>query len=441
MTKYFILSISVLALLGCKPKITIEDPSFGDVNPSKFIAIGGSSTAGYSDGAFNLNGQENSYIAIIAKQFNEVSSVNFKQALSSSTGINLDGESRLIMGYKTDCKGETSLSPVREASAGDNSILGANVFGSGPFSNLGVPDLDILKINTAGYGNSSSGAGNYNPYYSRIASDEVNGTILGDALSQTPTFFSLRLGEQAILNYATNGGTIPLPATNGAAGTGFDGSLDEVVSTLSGTGANGVIANIPNVLDYPFFTTIPYDGLELDSTNAALLNSVYNPLGINFQVGKNGFAIDDPSQPFGVRKMVEGELLLLSIPLDSVKCLGLGSIYPLQNQYVLTIEEIDSITTKINEYNAIIEQKASAYGVALVDLSYIYSSLKSGMVYNGINLSTEFVSGGSFSLDGLNLNPRGQAIVANKFLEVINKRFNANIPYADAIKYTGIIFP
>ncbi len=438
---YLIAAISLITI-SCKPKFEIEDPSFGEMNPSSYVALGGSSTSGYSDGAYHLNGQENSYVAILAKQFEEVAATSFIQPLASATGINLDGNSRLIMGYKTDCKGVNSLSPVRVAINGDNTILGANIYSSGPFNNIGVPDLDITKINTPGYGNSASGTGNYNEFYSRITSDEINGTVLGDALAQNPTFFTVRLGEQDILNYATSGGTQAMPLTNGATGSGFDGSLDEVLSAMSGTGAKGVIATVPNVVDFPFFNTIPFDGLVLDASQVTTLNAVFNGTGVSFQVGKNPFIMLDPnSPPSFVRQMLPGEKILLSIPLDSVKCLGMGTINPFSDKYILTLEEIDSIQTKTNEYNTIIRQQAGNYGIAVVDLAELYSSLKAGTVYNGISLSTEFVSGGAFSLDGLNLNPRGQSMVANQFLEVINKTFNANIPFASSIKYPGIIFP
>ena len=438
---FTVISILFLAI-SCKPKFDVTEPSFGDINPSNFVAIGGSSTAGFSDGALNLNGQENSYISILSTQLNLIGSVRFNQPLVSSTGINLDGNSRLIMGYKTDCKGVTSLSPIRESISGDNTILGANIFGStGTYNNLGTPDIGILDVNKVGFGNSLSGSGNFNPFYSRIASDEINGTVLNDALAQNPTFFTVRLGEQDILNAATNGESNSIPPASGGVGVGFDGSLDEILSNLSGSGANGMIASIPNVLNYPFFTTIPYNGLNINIDQANDLNAIFNPIGITFQVGENAFTIEDPSTPFNVRKMVPGELILLSVPLDSVKCLGMGSINPIPGEYVLTLGEIDSINNRISEYNSAIYQVASTYGVATVDISSTYNGFNEGTVYNGISLTTEFVSGGTFSLDGLNLTPRGQAIIANEFIKKMNTQFNANVPQADATKYPGIIFP
>ena len=194
--------------------------------------------------------------------------------------------------------------------------------------------------------------------------------------------------------------------------------------------------------DFPYFTTIPYNGLTLDADNAQTMNNVYNPIGLSFVEGDNPFAIAcNCNAPYNVRKMEEGELILLSIPLDSVKCNGMGSIVPIPDKYVLTLAEITEIQTKLDAYNTVIRQLAATYGLAVAERGELISELKSGLTYNGINMTTEFVSGGAFSLDGRNLNPKGQALLANKFIAAMNATYNAAIPYADVTKYDGNLFP
>jgi len=63
------------------------------------------------------------------------------------------------------------------------------------------------------------------------------------------------------------------------------------------------------------------------------------------------------------------------------------------------------------------------------------------MVYNGVNFSTQFVTGGAFSLDGIHLNSKGNALLANEFIKVINQYFGANIPGINANAYNGVKFP
>src|SRR5690606_31547817 len=219
----------------------------------------------------------------------------------------------------------------------------------------------------------------------------------------------------------------------------FNGSLEEIVSSLTGNGAKGVIANIPNVLEYPYFNTIPYNGLNLDAATASVLNSI--GLGVNFVEGSNPFTMEDSSSPSGLRQLLPGELVLLNVPLDSVKCNAYGSAIPFRDEFVLTLDEIDEIKTKIDQYNNVIQSIAQTYGLAIADVRLLVSQLKSGAVYNGVSSSATFVTGGAYSLDGLQLNPIGQALLANQFIKAINTTYNANIPEAVVTKYSGVIFP
>ena len=439
-----IVLITIGGLFGCKPKIEAPEASMGDVNATKFIAIGTNNTGGYSNDALNFTGQQNNYAAILATQFSMVTEVGFKQPLvsSNSVGINTKDQSALKLGYKTDCKGVTSLSPVRIGASGDLTQFGSVYASQGPFNNLGVPELSAINLNTAGYGNSANGAGNYNPYYSRFASNEATASVLSDALAQNPTFFTFMVGDFDILNYAKSGGTSgPIPPASGSEGVGFDGSIDAAISALTGNGARGAIANIPDVTTYPYFNTIPYNGLTLDAENAATLNLLYDSYGISFVEGSNPFIMYDSSAPNGLRPIAEGELVLLSLPLDSVKCHGMGTLNPFRDEFVLTLDEINEIKTKIDQYNSVITSIGQTYGLAIADVNSMISQLTSGTVYNGVSMSATFVSGGAYSLDGLQLNPIGQALLANQFIKAINATYNANIPHASVTKYSGIIFP
>ena len=445
--KYTYTSITLVlftALVSCKPKIEAPKASMGDVDGSRYIAIGTNNTSGFANDGLSFYSQDNSYAAIIANQFNEVSTIEFKQPFVSagSIGFNIDGKSPLKLGYKTDCKGVTSISPVRIAGAGDLTQLINQYAGYGPFNNFGVTGMSALSVNLAGYGNPANGAGNFNPYFARFTSNEATASVLSDAVARNPTFFTIMLGDDDILAYAKSGGTSgPIPDANGAAGVGFSGSLEEVITSLTANGAKGAISNIPDVKEYPYFTTIPYNGLTVDAANAVTLNQIFNPIGISFVVGVNAFVMEDPAAPFGVRQMVEGELVLLSTPLDSVKCNGTGSVFPFRDEFVLDLDEVAEINSKISEYNSVITNLSQTYGLAYADTKSLIHRLKTGTVYNGVSMSSAFVTGGAYSLDGLQLNPNGQALLANTFIEAINFSFNAAIPYANPIKYAGNIFP
>ena len=446
-TKRLILGLGILSVtFSCKPKETSIEVSAGEVDATRFVSIGGITTSGFMDDALYAEGQENSLGAILSEQFKLIGGGDFNQPLmpTSSVGWSKIGLSRLLLGNKTDCLGVTSLSPLRIASQGDLTGFGSYVYSSSnKFNNFGIPFIKSTEFSTPGIGNPANGPGLFNAFFTRMASNPINGTIKADILAKNPTFFTLFTGMDEVLEYAKNGAsTGNLTPVNGAVGIGFDGSITDLLIDLTGNGARGALSNIPDVTDFPYFTTIPFDGLNLDADNAFTLNEIYNPIGIYFQVGKNAFVIEDPTAgAFGVRQMVEGELILLSVPLDSLKCNKMGSVFPFRNEFVLTNPELVDIRNTINGFNTVLASAAANYNLAFVDSYSFFKQLKTGIVYNGISLSAKFVSGGAYSLDGITLNPRGNALLANEFIGVINQKYKATIPKVDATKYRGVIFP
>src|SRR5690606_28698730 len=94
-----------LVFVSCKPKYEAEENSPGEMNPERFVMIGGGTTAGYMDNALTAKGQENSLAQLIANQLSLTGGGDFRQPLvsSGSVGIGLQGNSALQLGYKTDC--------------------------------------------------------------------------------------------------------------------------------------------------------------------------------------------------------------------------------------------------------------------------------------------------------------------------------------------------
>lgn len=440
-----VLSVS-LFWISCSPEFSTPEAEKGQIDPTRFVCIGDDFTAGYTDGALYQEGQKNSYANILAEQLKLIGCENFTTPWisESSVGISSSGKSKSVLGYGTDCNGVSSLKPIPYAATGDTSAFNDNLFPSlGPFHNMGVPEAKTIDLVKQSYGNAALGSGNYNAFFARFASDPQITSVLDDATITFPTFYSVFTGINDVLAYAMKGGASnSITPSSGISGAGFDASLDFIINTLSGFSGQGVISTIPDVTAFPFFTTIPGDGLALDSANAALLNAIYNPIGMYFQIGKNQFVIEDTSAGmFGVRQIQPGELILLNIPLDSVKCFKMGSVYPIPNRYILTANEISNVRNAVSSYNAHIRMIANQKGLALVDAEKFFNNIKSGTIVNGISLGSQFVSGGIFSLDGVHLTARGNAMLANEFIKAINEKYQSKIPQVDATKYKGITFP
>jgi hypothetical protein len=179
----------------------------------------------------------------------------------------------------------------------------------------------------------------------------------------------------------------------------------------------------------------------LDNASATQLRTAYSALDIPFEAGNNPFIIEDASAPGGVRQIVQGELILLSIPQDSIKCKGWGSAKAIPNQYVLTEDEISQINSAITDYNSTLESLAVQKELAFVDVNSFMNVVKTGIMYNGVNVNAQFVSGGAFSLDGVHLTPRGNALLANEYIKAINSKYGSTIPHLDGNKYRGVVFP
>lgn len=177
---------------------------------------------------------------------------------------------------------------------------------------------------------------------------------------------------------------------------------------------------------------------QVDALNEAYGNGA---IGISFKLGPNPFVISDPAAPAGIRQIVSGELILLSIPQDSLKCGGWGSAKPIPGNFVLTAGEINTINTTIAAYNQTISNLAQQYNLAFADMNAYMKGLSSGIVYNGETFTFTYVTGNAFSLDGIHLTPKGNAVVANQFIEVINKKYGAKIPLVDITPYRGNILP
>jgi hypothetical protein len=161
--------------------------------------------------------------------------------------------------------------------------------------------------------------------------------------------------------------------------------------------------------------------------------------------------VPDPTSPhpyFKVRLMKPGELVLMTVPQDSMKCYGMGIInslthypYPIPKQYILNLDDISQLQAATIAYNQIITALAANFKLGVVDMNTKLKELQKGIVWDGITLNTTFVTGGAFSLDGIHLNPRGCALAANFFIEAINKQYGSTVPYVDITKYPGVIFP
>ncbi len=288
-TKYIWLLIILLGFTACNTeedlsRTPVVEPlpelTTGTADFSNYVALGASFTAGYTDNALFIAGQENSFPNIIAKEFAKAGGGTFTQPLMSDNygGLAAGGtritDPRLVFGGAGPVPLESVIGPV---TVGTDIVLNNP---TGPFNNLGVPGAKSFHLLANGYGNIANFPSAANPYAVRLTGSSPDASILELAMAQNPTFFTLsEIGGNDVLGYATTGGDGTNPITDTAT---FDAAFNALVTTLTSGGAKGVVANVPYITDLPHFTTVPYN--PLDPSNSSFgpliptLNGIFSQL-------------------------------------------------------------------------------------------------------------------------------------------------------------------
>ena len=463
----------------------------GTANFSKYVALGNSLSAGYMDGALYIKGQENSWTKILSDQFKLAGGGEFRIPYMNDNngalllGGNIITENRLYFRQTDDDGNPVTPSPTRLPLDQFPPTTEIGVPLTGPFNNMGVPGAKVFHLLAPGYGNVAGvPSGASNPYFVRFASSPST-TILADAAAQSPTFFSLWIGNNDILSYATTGGigvnqiSNTDPSTYGANDITnpnvFASAYSAIVDQMTANGAKGVVANIPDVTTIPYFTTVPFNPVPLDAAKAGALNSGYAAYngGLAVALGAGYISADEKAKR--TIQFVEGQnpVVIVDSYLTNLSALGLpsyrmataedliilpasayigtlvggnpnainGVSVPLADQWVLSKNEVDEVKTANEAFNAIIASVAASKGLAFVDAKQLMTDLsQGGIVSNGFTLTSALVFGTAFSLDGIHPTARGYALLANEFSKAINQTYGSTLPMVDISKYNAM-FP
>ena len=396
----------------------------------------------------------------------------------------------------------TTATPVRttDIAPGQAGLVNAN----GPFNNLGVPGARIIELASPElaanpyYARFAS-----NPGTSSVISDAL-GTVPtfftfwagnNDALG-----FATSGGIGGLGGSDPAGPFNTQDITNPVI---FGGAFNTLMDTLApeeNADIRGVIANIPAIEDIPFFTTVPSNAIELDAATAEAVSAGFTDYNGGIQAALAGGAISDDEAAArtisysagnnGVLILDEGLTDLSSFMLpnlrqatagDSILLTSLGSIgvqlngnpattvgvsVPLgvvedpaaafnpvslfspavvtaADAAVLTAPELELLASNISAYNAIIDERVAGDSrLALYDAAADLADLsdEDGLSFGTGSISSEFVFGGGFSLDGVHPTATGYAVIANGFIDAMNDEFNASIQGVDPNESTKVFF-
>ena len=468
------------------PQIAITT---GSLDLSNYVAVGASFSAGFTDGALFKAAQESSFPNIISQKFQLANGGDFVQPLMNDNIGGLLFGGNMIQGPRLyfNGVGPTALNeaPTTEVTVKLPSVN--NNYGIPGAKSFHMVAPGYGSVNGVPLGQS-------NPYFARMSSSETATVLGDVMANQPTFFTFSEIGGNDVLGYALGGGAgVDQTGNPNAAiyGSGditdpglFEVVVNQMIATLTSNGAKGVVGNIPYITSLPHFTTVPHNPVPLDAGTAGALNQAYaaynqglqsvldaknanllptqvieflNEAGfdqaevdkrqINFSDGSNAVVIIDEYLTdltainpalVSMRQATAQDLLVLpsssvigtlADPNNPNSVNGIG--VPLADKWVLTPQEQKNIRVATDAYNNTLKTVAESNGLAFVDFNMVLQNASSGGIEFGTYvLTTNLVTGGLVSLDGVHLTGRGYALMANKFLEAIDNQYSTNFTVA-----------
>ena len=409
----------------------------GTADFSHVVALGDSYTAGFSNGSLNERHQIFSPAAIFAQQTGAVlcqpsdaATVNcFAQPLVTWPGI--PGELQL-----------TSPSLTGVVAAPGNGAPVMTGFGR-PYNNLAVPGAMLYDIlNTKGTETQPVTFEQGTPFPQFIL--RGLGTAAQQAAAQHPTFVVAWIGGDDFFLAATSGsakdcGTSPpfvqCLNTVDQFKTQYAAILDAIIAANPNAGF--VVGDFPAAV----FTQMPYTSL----IPAIVLDTTLKPVLNNGQpIPLFGIVNGAPAAlPLGSTVLLGSATKLftgLGIPPQLASLPPFNTLpnsgKPLADSDVLTPAEQGAIAARITAINAAIKDVASARNIPVADVSGLFNRIATGKVsVAGVTLTTAYITGGAFSLDGNHLTDIGYTLLANEFIKATNSGYGTHIPLAPTARF------
>jgi lysophospholipase L1-like esterase len=379
----------LVGLGGCGSSSGTTQPGGGSSNPfASVVFLGDSLTAGYQNGSLLDAQQPNGFANLIAQQ------AKFPITLPLITPPGAPAVLQLV---------STEFPPVVKQASGTTS---GRANGSQQATDLAVPGhkLDDL-INRAPTLLPTTNEDIITNFVLGYPAGNTN-TQLEEAVALKPSTIFLWIGNNDALVADDDGNASGMtPLAN------FTADYAQLMTTLKGTGANLVVANIPDV------TLVPY------MTPATTV--------INYVAGKTGQSTSDVGAALG---LADGDLVnpqgLDDTESELSSLQAGGSLKPLTDMDVLTAAERVTVQAVIASYNQVIEQEVSAAGGTLVDMHAYFDILVSGLTIDGQSATTAFL-GGLFGLDGIHPTNTGYALLANQYIMATNTAFTLSTGSVD----------
>ena len=362
-----------------------------------YVALGNSITAGWQSGGINDSLQQLAYPRLLATQMG----TPYKYASLVNPGCPAP-----VANFQTQAKvGGTTAPPCSlRSTASVTDVL----------NNVGVPDARVLDPISP----------------TTVASNALTTFILGGktqvqrALDARPTFATIWIGANNVLQAAYTGVLVPTPGvSNGIVGTQaeFQASYDTMIKQLldSMPGLKGVLIGVPDASAIPLMSS------------GALIAASPQIQGAMALVAGQPVAVDPNC--VGSAALVSTPLLLNMIkagthpPLLSCQA-DPNPANPVGNIFVLDPTERVQLSGFIAGLNAYIKGKADAIGFAYWDPNPTLTGIRNtAQSLTFPNFAATGTFGTAFSLDGVHPSAEGQKLIANNLITVVNSKYGTTL--------------
>jgi lysophospholipase L1-like esterase len=363
-----------------------------------YVAIGNSITAGWQSGGINDSTQQLAYPRLLAIQMG----TPYKYASLVNPGCPAP-----VANFQTQAKvGGAAAPPCSLRSpASVTDVL----------NNVGVPDARVLDPISP----------------STVASNALTTFILGGktqvqrALDARPTFVSIWIGANNVLQAAYTGILVPTPGvSNGIVGTqaDFQTNYDLMIKQLldSMPGLKGVLIGVPDASSIPLMSSAALIAAS-PQIQAAMAQIAGQPVAVDPNCTGSAALITTPLLLNLIKAGTHPPIITCQpSPADPTGTVG--------NLFVLDATERAQLSTFIAGLNAYIKGKADAIGFAYWDPNPTLSAgLSATQKAPFPSFAPTGTFGTAFSLDGVHPSAEGQKIIANNLITVINAKYGTSL--------------
>jgi lysophospholipase L1-like esterase len=402
-----LLCSSLLLITGCtNGSVFLYDGSVNSGNFTNTLVLGDSFAAGFQNGSLCDKFQPNGWASLVAAQVGF--SGNFVQPLIASPGY---PNYTTLASYSA---GPPAVVVTGTASSGVQTT--GRDSSSAAITNFAVPGALVRDLINAVPATTSQ------PYPGSAAQQQqqLNSYVLtnsgvglsqvGWAQKQQPTTIFLWVGtNDALLADITGSAAAMTSVTN------FTNEYQNLLLQLtSSTNAYLVIANVPDVTQFPYMT--PAATVLAEYATTTTTSPYYTGQTQTAISNMLGIYAGDLVNPAGMAKIVTANL-----KNGTQKALPAGG--------VLTAADVATVQANITAYNQVISSTANVIGATVVDMNVLYSNLQStGYTLPGLPSASFNYLGGLFSMDGYTPTNTFNAIIANRFINAMNSKMGLAIP-------------